>query len=72
MPLNGGSIEVCVEVTNVGERAGREVVQLYLHDVVADVTRPLFELADWVILELAAGAVGTATFTLTPRAALLL
>jgi beta-glucosidase len=66
MPLNGGSIEVSVEVTNVGERAGREVVQLYLHDVVADVTRPLLELADWVILELAAGAVGTATFTLTP------
>jgi len=66
MPLNGGSIEVSVEVTNVGERTGREVVQLYLHDVVADVTRPLLELADWVILELAAGAVGTATFTLTP------
>jgi beta-glucosidase len=66
MALNGGSIEVSVEVTNVGERSGREVVQLYLHDVVADVTRPLLELADWVSLVLEAGATGTATFTLTP------
>jgi beta-glucosidase len=66
MPLHGGSIEVSVDVTNAGERAGREVVQLYLRDVVADVTRPLLELADWVSLVLEAGAVGTATFTVTP------
>jgi beta-glucosidase len=66
MPLDGGSIEVSVAVTNSGERAGREVVQLYLHDVVADVTRPLLELADWVSLGLDAGATGTATFTLIP------
>jgi beta-glucosidase len=30
------------------------------------VTRPLLELADWVSLELEAGAAGTATFTITP------
>jgi beta-glucosidase len=66
MPLDGGSIEVSVAVTNVGERSGREVVQLYLHDVVADVTRPLLELADWASLVLDAGATGIATFTLTP------
>jgi beta-glucosidase len=30
------------------------------------VTRPLHELADWVSLELSAGATGTASFTLTP------
>jgi beta-glucosidase len=41
-------------------------VQLYLRDVVADVTRPLLELADWVSLVLEAGATGTATFTVTP------
>lgn len=29
-------------------------------------TRPLLELADWVSLELEAGAAGTATFTITP------
>jgi len=66
MPLHGGSLEVCVDVTNTGGRAGRAVVQLYLHDFVADVTRPLLELADWVSLVLEAGAIGTATFTLTP------
>ena len=66
MPLHGGSIEVSVDVTNSGTRPGREVVQLYLRDVVADVTRPLLELADWVSLVLDAGATGTATFTVTP------
>jgi len=65
MPLVGGSIEVSVDVTNSGTSSGREVVQLYLRDVVADVTRPLLELADWVSLVLDAGATGTATFTIT-------
>jgi beta-glucosidase len=66
MALHGGSIDVSVEVTNSGERPGREVVQLYLRDLVADVTRPLRELADWVSLALDAGETGTATFTITP------
>ena len=66
MPLHGGSIEVSVDVTNSGTRHGREVVQLYVRDVVADVTRPLLELADWVSLELDAGETATATFTVTP------
>ena len=66
MSLHGGSIEASVEVTNTGSRPGREVVQLYLRDLVADVTRPLRELADWVSLDLEPGATGTARFTLTP------
>jgi len=66
MPLNDGSIEVSVDVTNSGTRPGREVVQLYLRDLVADVTRPLLELADWVSLELDPGTTGTATFAITP------
>jgi len=66
MAQHGGSIQVSVEVTKTGDRRGREIVQLYLRDVVADVTRPLLGLADWVSLVLDAGAVGTATFTLTP------
>ncbi len=66
MPRCGGSIQVSVDVTNSGPRPGREVVQLYLRDVVADVTRPLLELADWVSLELEPGATGTATFDVTP------
>ena len=35
---------VSVEVTNAGQRAGDEVVQLYLRDVVSSVTRPVKEL----------------------------
>ena len=67
MALHGGSIQLSVDVTNSGTRPGRAVVQLYLRDVVADVTRPLLELADWVSLVLEAGAIGTAMFTLTPE-----
>jgi len=66
MPLHGGSIEVSVDVTNSGTCSGREVVQLYLRDVVADVTRPMLELADWMSLVLDAGTTRTATFTITP------
>jgi beta-glucosidase len=67
MSLHGGSIEARIDVTNTGSRPGREVVQLYLRDLVADVTRPLRELADWVSLELDPGATGTARFTVTPE-----
>jgi beta-glucosidase len=40
-----GEFTVTVRVRNTGERAGSEVVQLYLHDVVAQVARPLKLLA---------------------------
>jgi len=38
------TVSIRVDVTNVGERSGDEVVQLYVHDVVASVTRPVKEL----------------------------
>jgi beta-glucosidase len=40
-----GKVTVSVTVKNVGERAGDEVVQLYLRDVAASVPRPLKQLA---------------------------
>jgi beta-glucosidase len=43
IPLNG-KLTVSVEVENAGKRAGDEVVQLYIHDVAASVTRPVKEL----------------------------
>jgi beta-glucosidase len=58
-----GSVVVEVDVTNTGDRAGREVVQLSFRDPVAQVTRPLTELVDWVALDLEPGEKGTATFT---------
>ena len=39
-----GSLNVSVEVENTGDRAGDEVVQLYLRDLAASVTRPVKEL----------------------------
>ena len=38
-----GKIKVSVTVTNVGEREGKEVVQLYLHDLVASTVKPIQE-----------------------------
>ena len=43
MPTDG-EFTVTVRVRNTGDRAGDEVVQLYLHDVVAQVTRPVSQL----------------------------
>ncbi|SHI05327.1 glycoside hydrolase family 3 N-terminal domain-containing protein [Streptomyces sp. 3214.6] len=50
-----GSYDVSVTVRNTGDRAGAEVVQLYLHDPVASVTRPDVRLIGYRRLELAAG-----------------
>ena len=41
---NGTSFEVSVAVTNTGSRAGKETVQLYVHDVLAGSVRPVREL----------------------------
>lgn len=40
----GETVEVSVKVTNTGTRTGDEVVQLYTHDAVASLTRPVQEL----------------------------
>ena len=61
-----GSAEVRVEVTNCGERAGDEVVQLYLRDLVSSVTRPVKELKAFRRLTLQPGETQTVRFPLTP------
>jgi beta-glucosidase len=43
IPL-GESIDIAADVVNVGSHAGEEVVQLYVRDLVGDVTRPIKEL----------------------------
>ena len=55
-----------VTVTNTGDRPCRELVQAYFRDPVAQVTRPLVELLDWVRVGLEPGATGEATFEVTP------
>ena len=50
-----GEFEVSVRVRNTGARAGDEVVQLYLHDVVAQVARPVKQLAGFARVTLEPG-----------------
>ncbi|TQM65142.1 glycoside hydrolase family 3 N-terminal domain-containing protein [Humibacillus xanthopallidus] len=57
-----GSVTVSVTVTNTGDRPCREVVQLYLRDPVAEVTRPLVELTDWSLVDLEPGQAREVTF----------
>jgi beta-glucosidase len=56
--------EIGVSVTNVGERAGDEVVQLYVNDRVASVTRPVKELKGFARVSLAPGQTRRLTFHL--------
>ncbi|CAL9552863.1 Beta-xylosidase [Streptomyces sp. enrichment culture] len=57
-----GSYDVSLTVRNTGDRAGAEVVQLYLHDPVASVTRPDVRLIGYRRVELAPGAAARVTF----------
>ncbi len=57
-----GEVAVSVRVRNTGERAGDEVVQLYLHDVLAQVARPLRLLTGFARVHLGPGAAADVTF----------
>ncbi|MFF5482565.1 glycoside hydrolase family 3 N-terminal domain-containing protein [Streptomyces sp. NPDC012935] len=57
-----GSCEVSLTVRNTGDRTGAEVVQLYLHDPVASVTRPDVRLIGYQRVELEAGGASRVTF----------
>jgi beta-glucosidase len=60
----GGSVTVRCVVTNSGGRAGDEVVQLYLKDVVASVARPVMELRRFARVHLRPGESRDVVFTL--------
>ena len=49
-------------ITNNGNYDGEEIVQLYLHDVVGSVARPVEELKDFRKVKLAAGQSETIKF----------
>lgn len=57
-----GSYDLPVTVRNTGDRTGTEIVQLYLHDPVASVTRPDVRLIGYQRLELAPGEATRVTF----------
>jgi beta-glucosidase len=61
----GGRLEVSATISNRGKRAAEEVVQLYVHDRVASVTRPVRELKAFRKVALAPGQSEVVRFTLT-------
>ena len=60
----GKRIDVSFTLTNTGNYAGEEVVQLYLHDREASVTRPVKELKDFRKISLQPGESKTVHFTI--------
>jgi len=63
---SAGQTKVNVTVTNTGQRAGDEIVQLYIRDLVSSVTRPVMELKDFRRVSLAPGESKTVEFVITP------
>lgn len=60
----GGEVSVSVEVRNVGERAATETAQLYVHDVTAQVARPVRQLTGFARVTLAPQGCARVTFRL--------
>jgi beta-glucosidase len=63
----GEPIKVTVDVRNVGEREGDEVVQLYLTDVAASAPVAIRTLVGFDRISLRRGETRKVTFTITPR-----
>ena len=63
----GGSVTAEVTVTNTGAVEGKEVVQMYLQDVVGSTTRPLRELKGFEKINLAPGESKVVKFEITPE-----
>jgi beta-glucosidase len=59
------TLTASVTVTNTGSRPGKEVVQLYIRDVVGSVTRPVKELKGFQKIELKPGESRNVSFTIT-------
>jgi len=62
-----GNLNVSVEVENAGKRTGDEVVQLYIRDVAASITRPVKELKGFKRITLKPGEKQRVEFTLGPE-----
>ena len=66
VPINGKT-RVSVDVSNTGNRAGDEVVQLYIRDEVGSVTRPIKELKGFERVNLKPGETRTVSFSIGPE-----
>ena len=63
----GEATTVKVDLTNTGPRAGDEVVQAYIHQRVASVTRPVMQLAAFRRVHLLPGERTTVELKLAPE-----
>lgn len=59
------TLKVTVEVQNTGERVGEEVVQLYIRDLFASITRPVKELRDFKKVKIEPAQSKTVSFVLS-------
>lgn len=59
-------VVITFDVTNTGAVPGTEIVQLYLKDIYASMTRPVMELAGFARVELASGETKKVTFRIQP------
>lgn len=62
-----GTTRVLVDVKNTGKRAGKEVVQMYVRDMVSSVTRPVKELKGFTKISLQPGESKTVALTISPE-----
>jgi beta-glucosidase len=62
-----GATQMLVDVTNTGKRAGTEVVQMYIRDLVSSVTRPIKELKGFKKVSLAPKETQTVALDITPE-----
>lgn len=62
---HGGTITASVTVSNTGDRDGTEIVQLYIHDKFASITRPVKELKKYQRITLKKGESRNVEFTLS-------
>ena len=63
-----GKLRVSVDVKNVGEISGDEIVQLYISDKYSSVTRPVKELKDFKRVSLKPGELKEVIFELDESA----
>ncbi len=63
----GGKITLSVDVTNTGEREGREVVQLYIKDLYGEVVRPNMELKGFEKISVSPHQTQRVEFTIEPE-----
>ena len=61
------SIEITIDIENTGKFEGKEIIQLYIRDLYASITRPVKELKAFKSINLKPGEIKTIKFSLTKK-----